>query len=149
MTAGNCDTDTLAVIGDLIGFPTVSRDSNRGLLDYVTAFLVRYGIESDILWNEDRSKGNLWATIGPAEVPGVILSGHSDVVPVDGQAWSSDPFAMRLADDRIYGRGTCDMKGFIGIVLAAVPDLVQRHLKASKGQANPAQLNELLKAKLG
>jgi acetylornithine deacetylase len=130
MTAGNRDTDTLAVIGDLIGFPTVSRDSNRGLLDYVTAFLARYGIESDILWNEDRSKGNLWATIGPAEVPGVILSGHSDVVPVDGQAWSSDPFATRLAEDRIYGRGTCDMKGFIGIVLAAVPDLVQRHLKA-------------------
>lgn len=121
--------DSIALIRDLIAFPTVSRDPNRDLLAYVEAYLDRHGVASDILWNADRSKGNLWATIGPADVPGVILSGHSDVVPVDGQAWTSDPFTLREADARVYGRGACDMKGFVGIVLAAVPDLVRRKLK--------------------
>lgn len=130
MNNGNRDTDVLSVIGDLIGLRTVSRDPNRELLDYVVAFLERHGVSSDIIWNEDRSKGNLWATIGPTDVSGVILSGHSDVVPTDGQPWSSDPFTMRLDEGRIYGRGACDMKGFIGIVLAAVPDLAKRRLRA-------------------
>jgi acetylornithine deacetylase len=120
----------MALIRDLIAFPTLSRDPNRDLLSHVEAHLGRHGVASDILWNADRSKGNLWATIGPADIPGVILSGHSDVVPVDGQAWTSDPFALREADGRVYGRGACDMKGFVGIVLAAVPDLVRRDLKA-------------------
>ncbi|WP_119274109.1 acetylornithine deacetylase [Taklimakanibacter deserti] len=120
----------IALIGDLIGFPTVSSNSNGELLAHVQAYLARYGIASDILWNEERSKGNLWATIGPADVAGVILSGHSDVVPVTGQAWTGDPFLMREAEGRLYGRGACDMKGFIGIVLAAVPNLVERSLKA-------------------
>lgn len=124
------DRDSIAIIGELIAIPTVSRDPNRDLLAYVVGFLGRYGIASDTLWNEDRTKGNLWATIGPADVPGVILSGHSDVVPVDGQSWTSDPFVMREADGLLYGRGACDMKGFLGIVLAAVPDLVRRDLKA-------------------
>lgn len=122
--------ESVAIIGDLIGFPTVSRDSNRDLLFYVEAYLARHGIACDIIWNDDRTKGNLWATIGPADVPGIILSGHSDVVPVDGQAWTSDPFVPRQAHGRIYGRGACDMKGFIGVVLAAVPDLARRDLKA-------------------
>ncbi len=94
------------------------------------SLLAAHGISSDILWNAEGTKGNLWATIGPPDVPGVILSGHSDVVPVDGQAWTSDPFVLRRADGRLYGRGACDMKGFIGIILAAVPALVQRDLKA-------------------
>ena len=87
-------------------------------------------MKSEILWNEDRRKGNLWATIGPADRPGVILSGHTDVVPVDGQAWSSDPFTLRRAEDRVYGRGTADMKGFIAVALALVPSMVRRRLKA-------------------
>ena len=120
----------LRLIGELIALPTVSRDSNVGLLTHVEAWLARHGVASEIFWNTDRSKGNLWATIGPADVPGVILSGHSDVVPVDGQIWASDPFEMNARQDRIYGRGVCDMKGFIGIVLAAVPELVNRRLKA-------------------
>ncbi|WP_210239785.1 acetylornithine deacetylase [Mesorhizobium sp. B4-1-1] len=128
IVAGAVD-DSIAMIGDLIGFPTVSRDPNRDLLFYVEAYLARHGIACDIIWNDDRTKGNLWATIGPADVPGVILSGHSDVVPIDGQAWTSDPFVLRRAHGRIYGRGACDMKGFIGIVLAAVPGLVRRNLK--------------------
>jgi acetylornithine deacetylase len=122
--------ECIAVIGDLIAFPTVSRVPNRDLLAYVEAHLGRYGIGCDILWNADRSKGNLWATIGPAGIPGVILSGHSDVVPVDGQVWTGDPFVLGITDARLYGRGACDMKGFVGIVLAAVPDLVRRDLKA-------------------
>ncbi len=120
----------MSIIGDLIGFPTVSRNPNRDLLAYAEDLLSRHGVPSDIIWNEDRSKGNLWATIGPADVPGVILSGHSDVVPVDGQDWTSDPFVVREADARIYGRGTCDMKGFVGIMLAFVPFLTKCDLKA-------------------
>lgn len=122
--------DTIAIIRDLVAFPTVSRDPNRDLLAYVEAYLARHGVGCDILWNAERSKGNLWATIGPPDMPGVILSGHSDVVPVDGQAWSSAPFMLREADGRLYGRGSCDMKGFVGIALAAVPDLVRRKLRA-------------------
>ena len=102
----------IAAIGDLIGFPTVSRDPNRDLLGHVETWLTTNGVASEIIWNGERTKGNLWATIGPPDVPGVILSGHSDVVPVDGQPWTSDPFVLRRADGRLYGRGACDMKGF-------------------------------------
>ncbi|WP_280824490.1 acetylornithine deacetylase [Pseudaminobacter soli (ex Li et al. 2025)] len=122
--------DCVRIIGDLIGFPTVSSSSNRDLLAYVQAYLARYDVASDILWNEEGTKGNLWATIGPAGLPGVILSGHSDVVPVEGQAWTGDPFLVREMDGLLYGRGACDMKGFIGVVLAAVPSLAKRPLKA-------------------
>jgi acetylornithine deacetylase len=122
--------DCLKVIGDLIAFPTVSRDSNRDLIAYAENLLRRHGVASETLWNADNTKANLWATIGPAAVPGVILSGHSDVVPVDGQHWTSDPFQMREHGGRIYGRGACDMKGFVGIVLSCVPDLVRRRLQA-------------------
>jgi acetylornithine deacetylase len=121
---------SIGIIGDLVGFATVSRDPNRDLLAYVETYLARHGVASDILWNEQRTKGNLWATIGPADKRGVILSGHSDVVPVDGQSWTSDPFALRLEGGRLYGRGACDMKGFLGIVLALVPDFAGRDLKA-------------------
>lgn len=128
--AASTTEDCIRVIGDLIRFPTVSRDPNRELLHYVEALLAAHGIACDILWNAERTKGNLWATIGPADVPGVILSGHSDVVPVDGQVWTADPFAPRRAGGRLYGRGACDMKGFIGVVLAAVPSLTRSNLKA-------------------
>lgn len=123
-------SDSIRLIRDLVAFPTVSRDPNRDLLAYVTGWLSRHGVESEILWNGNRTKGNLWATIGPRDVPGVILSGHTDVVPAEGQAWQSDPFTLREADGRLYGRGAADMKGFIGTVLAAVPDLVRRPLRA-------------------
>jgi acetylornithine deacetylase len=121
--------ESIPLIGDLVAFPTVSRDSNKALLAYVEAYLARHGVSSEIIWNDDRSKGNLWATIGPPDRPGVILSGHSDVVPVDDQNWTSDPFKMRQEDHRLYGRGTCDMKGFVGIVLAFVPEMCRRDLK--------------------
>ncbi|PSJ54201.1 acetylornithine deacetylase [Kumtagia ephedrae] len=128
--AGPSRAECVAVIRDLVAFPTVSRDPNRDLIAYVKAFLDRHGVESELVWNAERTKANLWATIGPANRPGVVLSGHSDVVPVDGQDWSSDSFTLREADGRLYGRGTCDMKGFVGIMLAFVPFLVRRDLKA-------------------
>ncbi|MFO1169625.1 MAG: acetylornithine deacetylase [Hyphomicrobiaceae bacterium] len=121
---------SVALIRDLIGFPTVSRDPNRDLLIYVEEYLKSHGVASDILWAPGGEKGNLWATIGPRDQRGVILSGHSDVVPTEGQEWSSDPFKLREANGKLYGRGTCDMKGFLGIVLAAVPEMLKRKLKA-------------------
>jgi acetylornithine deacetylase len=128
--AGPHSEECISLIRDLIAFPTISDRPNRELLEYTERFLARHGVASEIIWNEDRSKGNLWATIGPADVPGVVLSGHSDVVPVAGQAWSSDPFTLRLDDTRIYGRGACDMKGFVGIALAFVPTFAALDLKA-------------------
>jgi acetylornithine deacetylase len=118
------------LIRDLVAFPTVSRDPNRELLRYVEDHLARHGVRAEIFWDEDRRKGSLWATIGPADRRGVILSGHSDVVPVDGQDWTSDPFTLRAEGERLYGRGTADMKGFIAAALALVPEMVRRPLKA-------------------
>lgn len=105
----------------LIAFDTTSRDSNLTLIQYVEAFLDGYGVASRRVVNADRTKANLYATIGPSVPGGVVLSGHTDVVPVDGQAWSSDPFTLTRRGERLYGRGTCDMKGFLALALAAVP----------------------------
>ncbi len=124
------DRHYLEILEALVGFATVSRDPNRELLAYVEEWLKRHGVGSEILWNEDGRKGNLWATIGPADQPGVILSGHTDVVPVDGQSWSSNPFALRRSKDRVFGRGSADMKGFIAVVLSLVPAMARRPLKA-------------------
>ncbi len=118
------------LLRDLVAFPTVSRDPNRELLLYVEDYLARHGVASEILWDGERRKGNLWATIGPAGQRGAIMSGHSDVVPVDGQAWSSDPFQVRTEDGRLYGRGTADMKGFIATALSLVPEMLARPLRA-------------------
>ncbi len=113
--------DTLEMSRRLVSFDTVSRGSNLDLIEFVENTLDDHGIESFRVPNDDDSKANLVATIGPEEPGGVILSGHTDVVPVDGQAWSRDPFDPWVADDRLYGRGTCDMKTFIAAALSAVP----------------------------
>jgi acetylornithine deacetylase len=105
----------------LVGFPTVSRDSNLALIDWVENYLDGWGVISHRVWNEDRTKASLYAHVGPWVEGGVVLSGHTDVVPVDGQDWSSDPFMLTERDGRLYGRGTCDMKGFDALALAAVP----------------------------
>ncbi len=101
----------------LIAFPTISRDSNLDLIAYVQAVLNGLGIASQLVANEEGTKANLWATIGPPDVPGIVLSGHTDVVPVQGQAWSSDPFLMTQRGSNYFGRGTADMKGFIACCL--------------------------------
>jgi acetylornithine deacetylase len=102
----------------LIGFPTVSRDSNLDLIDFVRGELEAAGARCSIIASEDGRKANLLATIGPADRPGILLSGHTDVVPVEGQAWTYGPFTMARSNGRLYGRGSADMKGFIACVMA-------------------------------
>lgn len=107
----------------LVGFPTVSRDSNLELIRWVEAYLDDHGVPHQRIDSDDGRKANLLARIGPEVAGGVVLSGHTDVVPVDGQPWSSDPFTLTdKGDGRLYGRGTCDMKGFIACALAQVPE---------------------------
>lgn len=114
----------------LVGFATVSRDSNLALIDFIEQWLERHGVESWRVASDDGRKANLLARIGPAVEGGVVLSGHTDVVPVDGQPWSTDPFTLiDGGDGRLYGRGTCDMKGFIACALAEVPHWVTLALK--------------------
>ncbi|MGO2131359.1 MAG: acetylornithine deacetylase [Halomonas sp.] len=114
----------------LVGFATVSRDSNLKLIDFIEQWLTRHGVESWRITSDDGRKANLLARIGPAVEGGVVLSGHTDVVPVDGQPWSTDPFTLTDGGDgRLFGRGTCDMKGFIACALAEVPNWVNRPLK--------------------
>ncbi|MCB2013017.1 MAG: acetylornithine deacetylase [Geminicoccaceae bacterium] len=110
------------LLAGLVAFDTVSRNSNLPMLEHVRAFLDAQGIASSIAVDpHDSGKAGLLATIGPADAPGIVLSGHMDVVPVDGQPWSSDPFTARFDGGRIYGRGTCDMKGFLAACLSVVP----------------------------
>jgi acetylornithine deacetylase len=113
----------------LVSVDTTSRNSNLTLIDFVRDHLDRLGIKSDLVFDATGKKANLYATIGPDDRPGIALSGHTDVVPVDGQDWASDPFKLREAEGKLYGRGTCDMKGFIAIVLSYVPELAARRLK--------------------
>jgi acetylornithine deacetylase len=112
---------SVEMLARLVAHNTVSKDSNLGLIEDVRAYLAGHGIESRLVPNEDGTKANLVATIGPAVDGGAILSGHTDVVPVEGQPWSSDPFALTERDGRLYGRGSSDMKGFIAVALALAP----------------------------
>ncbi len=113
--------DTIDILHELIAFDTTSHRSNLELIEYVEGYLDELGIASERVSSEDGRKANLLATIGPAERPGVILSGHTDVVPIDGQDWQSDPFRLDERDGRLYGRGTADMKSFIAAALACAP----------------------------
>jgi acetylornithine deacetylase len=121
--------ETLAILADLIAFDTVSARSNRALIDHVAAYLAGLGVAAQVLPSPDGNKASLWATIGPAVDGGIVLSGHSDVVPVEGQPWSSDPFVMEVRGERAFGRGVADMKGYIACVLAAVPGFLSAGLK--------------------
>jgi acetylornithine deacetylase len=118
-----------AMLEQLISFPTVSRDSNLELIRFIQAYLSRLGVESELFYNAELTKANLFATVGPQDQGGVALSGHTDVVPVDGQNWTVDPFSLSENDGRLYGRGTSDMKGFIACVLASVPSFLAKPLK--------------------
>jgi acetylornithine deacetylase len=123
------DRSSRALLATLIGFATVSRESNLDMIAFIRDYLDELGVESELFYNAERTKANLFATIGPRERGGIVLSGHTDVVPVEGQAWSVDAFRLTERDGRLYGRGTADMKGFIASVLAAVPSFVERDLK--------------------
>ncbi|GLK68933.1 acetylornithine deacetylase [Hansschlegelia plantiphila] len=120
---------TVEILDRLIAFPTVSRDSNLGLIGFVRELLSPLGARLSLTHDDAGGKANLHAVIGPAGPGGVMLSGHTDVVPVEGQAWTTDPFRLTPRDDRLLGRGTCDMKGFIACALAAVESAAARPLK--------------------
>jgi len=118
----------MSILADLIGFDTTSRNSNLELIRYVEDYLSQHGVQSTLVHDDSGHKANLYATIGPAELGGVMLSGHTDVVPVDGQRWASDPFVLEPIDDKVFGRGSADMKGFIACVLEWVPEMVAASL---------------------
>ncbi|WP_288097891.1 acetylornithine deacetylase [Pseudomonas sp.] len=113
----------------LVAFDTTSRESNLQLIEFVHDYLARFDVPCELIYNEQRSKANLFATLGPADRPGIVLSGHTDVVPVDGQPWTVAPFELTERDGKLYGRGTADMKGYIACVLALVPALVTANLR--------------------
>lgn len=116
------------LLSRLVHFDTTSHKSNLALIAFVEDYLAQHGVESHLVPSADAAKASLYASIGPTGVPGVALSGHTDVVPVEGQTWSSDPFVLTERDHRFYGRGAADMKGFLACVLAAVPDFLKRKL---------------------
>ena len=125
-------TDTATVtesLARLISFDTTSRNSNLDLIDWVEAQLLPLGFDCRRIENTEGDKSNLWARIGPDVPGGLVLSGHSDVVPVDGQPWETDPFDMTEIDGRLFGRGTSDMKGFLALCLAFAPKFAALDLK--------------------
>ena len=123
------DLYSLSLIKKLVGFDTTSSKSNLELIEFIEGYLNDRGINSILVFNKEKTKANLYATIGSKELSGVMLSGHTDVVPVTGQNWHFDPFDVIQKDDALYGRGTADMKSFIAVVLGYVPQLVEAELK--------------------
>ena len=123
------DLTAREILEKLVSFPTVSRESNLALVDWVEDYLAAHGVRATRVYNDEGTKAALYANIGPEVEGGVVLSGHTDVVPVDGQAWDTDPFEMVEKEGRLYGRGTCDMKGFDAIALAAVPKALAAGVK--------------------
>jgi acetylornithine deacetylase len=121
--------ETLGLLGEMIAFPTISADSNLALITWASEKLDSLGARTKVTTDATGTKANLFATIGPDVDGGIVLSGHTDVVPVEGQDWSSDPFVTRIADGRLYGRGACDMKGFLACALAMAPTFAQWELK--------------------
>ena len=119
---------TRAILADLVAFPTVSADSNLQLIAYASDLLSSAGARLSVSLDPSGTKANLFASIGPEGDGGIVLSGHSDVVPVEGQDWLSDPFTLTERDGKLYGRGTCDMKGFIAASLAMAPSFAAARL---------------------
>ena len=116
-------------IRTLISYDTTSRDSNLDLIACIKDYLASLGVDSMLVYDDEKRKANLYATLGPSDRPGILLSGHTDVVPIDGQDWNSDPFEIVERDGRLYGRGTCDMKSFIAVCLAYAPKFLGRGLE--------------------
>lgn len=120
---------TRELLARLVGFDTVSHRSNLPLIDFVETYLASHGVVSARVPDETGAKASLFALLGPAAAGGVVLSGHTDVVPVEGQDWATDPFTLTERNGRLYGRGTCDMKGFLACALALVPEMLTADLK--------------------
>lgn len=121
--------DVEKILAQLVGFDTTSSKSNRACIDFIAAYLHSHGVQSEIIASDDGSKACLWATIGASDKPGIVLAGHSDTVPVEGQNWTSDPFMLTERNGKLYGRGSCDMKAFIACTLAVVPELIGKKLE--------------------
>ncbi len=126
------DLLSLALIRKLVSFDTTSRESNLALIEWARAYFAEHGVASTLTFDDDGRKANLFATIpardGNATSGGIVLSGHTDVVPVDGQPWDTNPFEVALVDDRLVGRGVTDMKSFSAVGLAFLPEFVRRGL---------------------
>ena len=122
--------ELLAMVERLIAFETVSRDSNLGLIEWTRDYLASLGATSRLTYDATGKKANLFATLGEGSRPGLVLSGHTDVVPVEGQAWDTDPFKATVIGDKLYGRGSADMKGYIATALVMAPQFL-----ASKADA--------------
>jgi acetylornithine deacetylase len=123
------DLPSVPMIERLVAFDTTSHLSNLALIEWVKAYLAKLGVESRLTFDDARKKANLFATLGPTDRPGIVLSGHTDVVPVDGQPWDTDPFKLTERDGKLYGRGTSDMKSFLAVVLTLVPEFLRRGLE--------------------
>lgn len=121
--------DARSILDKLVSFQTVSNVSNLDLIDWVEDYLKGLGVSATRVYNDEGNKASLYANVGPEVDGGIVLSGHTDVVPVEGQAWDTDPFTVVEKDGKLYGRGTCDMKGFDALALAAVPLALERGLK--------------------
>ena len=117
------------MLDKLVSFKTVSLDSNLEMIKFIQDYLNSYGIDSHLVFNNLKTKANLYAQIGPNVEGGILLSGHTDVVPIEGQSWTSDPFRLIEKNGRLYGRGSCDMKGFNALVLAAIPTMMKVKLQ--------------------
>lgn len=123
-------TNVEKLLAKLVSFPVLGGQSNLSILDWIKEYIESYGVETQLVPNEDQTKASLHCRIGPAVDGGVILSGHMDVVPVEGQDWTTDPFLLTdKGDGKLYGRGSCDMKGFLACCLAALPKMVEADLK--------------------
>ena len=120
---------TVDILERLVGFPSVSGRPNGDIVGYIKDYLAGHGVEASISYHEDGERANLFATLGPEVDGGVVLNGHTDVVAVEGQDWSTDPFTLARLDGRLYGRGSVDMKGFLACVLGSVPDFKALDLK--------------------
>ena len=121
---------TITILKDLVAFDVLGGQSNLSILEYIKKYLVSHGVTYTLLPNKEGNKASLHARIGPAVDGGIVLSGHMDVVPVKGQDWNTDPFLLTEADGLLYGRGSCDMKGFLACCLAMVPEFIKSELKA-------------------
>jgi acetylornithine deacetylase len=127
------DLAALPLIEQWVAFASVSRDSNLPLIEWTRDRLEAQGVHCQLSYDESGKKANLWATLaaenGETKIGGLVLSGHTDVVPVDGQPWNTDPFRAEVIGDKLYGRGVTDMKGFGATALMLVPELLKRKLK--------------------
>ena len=117
------------ILAQLLPFNVLGGEPNLRIIDWIENYLASHDVTAQRVYNKDRTKAALHCRIGPATNGGIILSGHTDVVPVQGQPWETDPFELTQEGDKLYGRGACDMKGFLACCLAAVPTFQQADLK--------------------